>query len=237
MNLEGYLLKPTQKLDSSRVRRFVLPDRKTRITQITTFCPDIIGPGPTHLYLIENEALVLLDTGMPTKLVKIFFFDSRNQVLPSDIRSLPDDYSKQELLEGLRLAGYSLKDIDLLVFSHGHPDHFLMGRWISDQACCQVTAHALDTSEICNPWGMLERWFHLRNKTKAMGMPQPKGVEDSSNSYFENLSVEHLDLSPTLSFPIIQEGRLRLNGSPLEGIEIKHLPGHSPGSVGLIVGQ
>ncbi len=236
MNLEGTVLRPTQKLASGRVRRFVLPDRKTRIIQITTFCPDIIGPGPTHLYLVESEILILLDTGMPTGLAKHFFFDARSQTIPPDIRALPDDYSKQELLEGLRLAGYSIKDIDLLILSHGHPDHFLMGRWITDQARCPVTAHALDSSEICNPWGMLERWFYMRSLTMAMGMPQPKGVKDSSNSYFEKISGQYVGLSPGLSFPITREGRLRLNGSLLKNIEVKHIPGHSPGSIGLIIG-
>ncbi|MBW1709306.1 MAG: MBL fold metallo-hydrolase [Deltaproteobacteria bacterium] len=237
MNLAGNPLKRTQKLDTGRVRRFILPDRKIRVTQITTFCPDIIGPGPTHLYLIENDALVLLDTGIPTKLAKRFFYDSRNQIIPPEIEALPEDYSKQELLEGLHLAGHSIKDVDLLVITHGHPDHFLMGRWIVEQANCPVTAHALDTSDICNPWGMLEMWFNLRQRTMAMGMPQPKGVSDSNHFYMEDVNPESIGFSLKVDFPIMQEGLLTLNHSSLKGIEVKHLPGHSPGSVGLIVGQ
>jgi len=237
MNLKGNLLKPTQTLGSGRVRQFILQDRKTRITQITTFCPDIIGPGPTHLDLIEDEALVLLDTGIPTGLAKKFFYGARSQTIPSEVQSLPDDYSKQELLEGLKLAGYSIKDIDLLVISHGHPDHFFMGRWISDQAGCPATAHVLDTSDICNPWEMLEMWLHLRNQTQAMGMPQPRVTNISPGLDFETLGPEAAGFSMTLNFPISQDGPLKLNNARFKNIEVKHLPGHSPGGIGLIVGQ
>ena len=58
-------LKPNTALDSGQVRQFVLPDGKTRITQITTFCPDFVGPGPTNLYLIDDDALILLTPVFP----------------------------------------------------------------------------------------------------------------------------------------------------------------------------
>ena len=48
-------------------------DNGAKITRITTFCPDFIGPGPTHLYLIDHSGvLVLVDTGIPTDLAKSF---------------------------------------------------------------------------------------------------------------------------------------------------------------------
>jgi len=156
MNLQGNLLKPNSKLGSGRVRRFVLPYENIRITQITTFCPDITGPGPTHLYLIENDALILLDTGIPTHLAKSFFYYWRHQPLPLEVGDLPSDYSEQQLLEGLKLARCSIKDIDLLVISHGHPDHFPLGRSILYRGKPRIVAHILDTAEICNPWEMLK---------------------------------------------------------------------------------
>ncbi len=45
----------SQPMGTGGVREYRL-GKKRRLFQITTFCPDLIGPGPTHLYLIESEA-------------------------------------------------------------------------------------------------------------------------------------------------------------------------------------
>ena len=37
--------------------------------------------------------------------------------------------------------------------------------------------------------------------------------------------------------PIFHDGPVNINGSSVRDVEAKHLPGHSPGSIGLLVGQ
>lgn len=99
-------------LGSGRVRQFSLPGVNLRITQITTFCPADVGPGAIHLYLIQiNDALILMDTGIPTHIVRSTLYPWFNRRVPSDIEALPTDLSKHQLIEGLRLAGYSIGDI------------------------------------------------------------------------------------------------------------------------------
>ena len=85
MDIEEIELLPRSRLDSGLVRQFTVPGSRTRITQITTFCPDVIGPGPTNLYLIDGQALILVDAGMPTYLAKMFFYQWRNQTMPGRI--------------------------------------------------------------------------------------------------------------------------------------------------------
>jgi glyoxylase-like metal-dependent hydrolase (beta-lactamase superfamily II) len=221
-------------LGSGRVRSFIVPEEEIRIIQITTFCPDGIGPGPTHLYLIDGDSLILMDTGMPTHLVKAFLYSWRNLPIPSEIERLPSDYSEQEFLEGLELAGYSPRDIEILAISHGHPDHFLMGPHILRRANPRVVAHILDTSEICNPWAMLRHWIANRPQMMALGMPMPQPVEESK---FHLLGSFRSDFSLNVDDPVFSDGPMRVKGSPLEGIIVKHLPGHSSGSIGLIVGK
>lgn len=234
MNLQGNQLKPNSKLESGRVRRFIFPNGKIRITQITTFCPDFIGPGPTHLYLIENDALTLLDTGIPTHLAKQMFYYWRNQPIPSEVENLPSDFSEQQLHEGLKLAGYSIKDIDFLVISHGHPDHFLMARSILCREKQKVVAHILDTAEICNPWEMQKQWISRREQMRAFGMPLPRTANESSA---RSMDPESLGFSLKIDLPVLRDGPFQINGSQVKGIHVKHLPGHSPGSIGLIVGD
>jgi glyoxylase-like metal-dependent hydrolase (beta-lactamase superfamily II) len=234
MNLSGNLLRPNTTLGSGRVRRFVLPSGKIRITQITTFCPDFIGPGPTHLYLIENDARILMDTGVPTQLAKSFFYTWRGQAIPPDVANLPGDLGEQQFLEGLRLARVSIKDIDLLVISHGHPDHFLMGRYILEQVRPRIVAHFMDTEEICNPWGMLRHWISRRQHMRAIGVPPPKNTREA---LVRAVNTRSLDFSLTVDSPVFWDGPLEVDGSQHTGIQVKHLPGHSPGSIGLILGH
>ena len=106
MTLEEYQLNANSWLGGG-VRRIVLQDSNIKITQITTFCPDLIGPGPTQLYLIESDALILLDTGLPTDLAKDLFYRWRNGPIPREIDELPPNYSEQQFLNGLKAAGYN----------------------------------------------------------------------------------------------------------------------------------
>ena len=220
------------------VRQFVLPGGKIRITQITTFCPDIIGPGPTNLYLIDGDALILVDAGMPTYLAKAFFYQWRNQPMPKEVEILPGDLSEKQLLEGLQLAGYSVSDIDLLVISHGHPDHFLMASTVLSRCSAQVSSHILDTPAICNPWGMLHGWFSRVGHMRSTGMPPAKTPDQLfGDESLRGLNLESMGLQVRVDSPFFGDGPLTIKGAPVGGIEVRHLPGHSPGSVGLIVGN
>ena len=234
MNIQGSQLKPNTGPGSGRVRRYVLPGGKLRVTQITTFCPDIIGPGPAHLYLIEGQALILIDAGIPTDLAKAMFYYTRAQLIPREIEALPPDYSEQERQAGLELAGCALEDLDLLVITHGHPDHFFMGRSVVSRSKAGVMAHILDTPMISNPWGFLSMIVSRRPRVRATGMPPPPG-EDPKN-LGQGFNPHALGLALDVNHPVFEEGPLSLNGSAVKGVQIKHLPGHSPGSLGLVVG-
>ena len=238
MRCEETELKPNSGPGSGRVRQFDLVDEHIRITQITTFCPDLIGPGPAHLYLIQSDALILLDAGIPTALAKAFFYQLRNQPIPADVEALPADHSEREFHEALKLAGYDVKDIDLLVISHGHPDHFLMAHSIVESAEIAVTAHILDTPEICNSWGILSMWYRRQQQMRATGMPEPWSVQDSvREQLIQRLDLETMGLSVRVDSPIFTTGPLKLKGSEVAGIEVVHVPGHTPGSIGLVVGK
>jgi glyoxylase-like metal-dependent hydrolase (beta-lactamase superfamily II) len=238
MKLEQTELKSNSAIGSGRVRSFVFPGGKPRITQITTFCPDVIGPGPTHLYLIESDALILVDAGIPTDLAKMFFYQLRNQTMPQEIEALPPDLSEQEMLDGIKLAGYSVQDIDLMVISHGHPDHFLMGHSILKRGAPAISAHILDTPQICNPWGLLSFWFSRQQQMTATGMPAPWSAQGAGKEkVVHGLDLDSMGMALKVNSPIFSNGPLTVNGSPVRDVEVKHLPGHSPGSIGLLIGQ
>lgn len=231
-------LKPNIGPGSGRVRQWDLADEQIRITQITTFCPDLIGPGPAHLYLVQSDALILLDAGIPTAMAKTFFYHLRNQPIPEDVNALPPDHSEREFHEALRLAGYDITDIDAMVISHGHLDHFLMARSVVESANCPVAAHILDTPDICNPWGILSMWYGRQQQMRATGMPAPWAAPNEARERMvQHLDLDTLGLSVHVDSPVFTAGPLVVKGSPVRGVEVVHVPGHTPGSIGLLVGN
>jgi glyoxylase-like metal-dependent hydrolase (beta-lactamase superfamily II) len=238
MKLEQTELKSNSAVGSGRVRSFEFSSEKLRITQITTFCPNVIGPGPTHLYLIESDALILVDMGIPTEVAKTFFYRLRNQSIPPEIEALSSDHSEQELLDGFKLAGYSVQDVDLVVLTHGHPDHFLMGHSLLKRSQPAISAHILDTPQICNPWGLLSLWFSRQHQMAATGMPAPWSASSGGREQvIHGLDLDTMGMALNVNSPIFSNGPLNISGSPARSVGVKHLPGHSPGSIGLLVGQ
>lgn len=231
-------LKPSSTLESGSVRRFEPSGGATSITRITTFCPDVIGPGPTHVYLIEGAVTVLVDAGMPTHVAKTFFYQWRNQRMPPEVEALPFDHAEQELREGLKLVGRSIEEIDLLTITHGHLDHFMMGALIVQNSKSRVAAHILDTPVMCNPWGLLNTWISRQHQMIATGMPPaklPKGL--TADRGLRSFDYDALGVSLKVDHPVFGDGPLTIDDTGIDGIEVKHLPGHSPGSIGLLVGK
>ncbi len=230
MDYKGKVLRPNRSTGSGRVREFKI-GCKRRLFQITTFCPDIIGPGPTHLYLIEDDVLILVDTGLPTSMAKKMFYSWRNQQIPPDIEELPDDYSEQELFSALKLTGHDVKDIDFIVLTHGHIDHYLIGKEIVEISGARVAAHVSDSDQICNPWGMMKVWSERMPALMAMGMPPPKHHGGKGPI----LRPEMAQFSLNVDCPIVRDGTLSLNGYTRETIHVRHFAGHSPGSISLLL--
>ncbi|OIP90271.1 MAG: hypothetical protein AUK24_04835 [Syntrophaceae bacterium CG2_30_49_12] len=230
MKRTGKLLRANQPTGSGRVVEYRL-GRRRRLFQITTFCPNIIGPGPTNQYLIEDEALILVDTGIPTDVVKNFFYFWQNQPVPAHIEAMSDDYSEQELLSAINLTGHDVRDIDFIVLTHGHFDHYLLGRKLVKMSGAKVAAHVLDSGLITNKWSLMKVWMERRPLYRAMGMPLPENHINSQN----RPRTEDIDLSLCVDHAITSEGPLRIGDFRSDTISVCHSAGHSPGGISLLV--
>ncbi|MEJ2719412.1 MAG: hypothetical protein P8182_20165, partial [Deltaproteobacteria bacterium] len=92
--------------------------------------------------------------------------------------------------------------------------------------------------EICNPWGLIHMWLSRHHILPATGMPGTAKVRDRAMEYLSKKSMaESLRFSLQVDVPIIRDGPLSLDGSPITRVQTRHLPGHSPGSIGLFVGR
>lgn len=238
-NFEEKPLKADSSMGSGGVSQFVLPGGQSKITRIRTYCPDLIGPGPTNVYVMEQGgAVILMDAGIPTHLAKIFFYHWRSQPMPKEVAELSPDHGFDELQRGFELAGYSRRDLDLMVISHSHPDHYLMAQRILDGTRAATAAHVLDTPDMCNPWGLLAAWFSRQNQMMATGMPPARPPKELvTEETLRRLDMESLGVALKIDSPFFTEGPVTLGGAQLRGLEVRHIPGHTPGSVGLLVGQ
>ena len=245
IDTKGKLLKRNRRIKSQprgtgAVREYRL-GRSRRLFRITTFCPELVGPGPVHLYLIEDDALILVDAGLPTRLAKDLFHLWRRQTMPRDVEALPDDLSEREILDGFALAGRRVEDIDFIVVTHGHPDHYLLGNWLVERSGARVAAHVADSAAMSNRWWMLEFWIKRAPAMAAMGMPMAvpgKRGEISSGKpggSSSDLDLASVPLALPVDLPLGYDGPLNLGGFQSDFIRTLHCPGHSAGSIGLLL--
>ncbi len=69
-------------------------------------------------------------------------------------------------------------------------------------------------------------------------MPPARTPEElMGEAAVRGLNLESLGVSIKVDSPLLGDGPLTTRGSAIEGIEVRHLPGHSPGSIGLMVGK
>ncbi|MCA1961859.1 MAG: MBL fold metallo-hydrolase, partial [Desulfomonile sp.] len=129
-------------------------------------------------------------------------------------------------------------DIDVLVISHGHLDHFMLAPAILARSKARVAAHVIDTPGLCNPWGLLHMFVSRQNQMRATGMPPAyKSRERIKEAVEGGFGWDPGAFAVKVDTPLLEDGPLKLNGSAIPGIEVLHIPGHTPGSVGLLVGS
>lgn len=85
---------------------------------------------------------------------------------------------------------------------------------------------------------MLAAWVYRQNQMKATGMPQSQ----SDPKLFTPENIKGFDLggmgiTPKVVKPVVKDGPPLLDGEAVPYTELVHLPGHSPGSLGIIVGK
>lgn len=73
--------------------------------------------GPIHTYLVREDPVTLIDTGVNT------------------------EESRQALLDGLQAHGMAVRDIRRVLLTHAHLDHFGQAGWIQEESGAEVWLH------------------------------------------------------------------------------------------------
>jgi glyoxylase-like metal-dependent hydrolase (beta-lactamase superfamily II) len=164
--------------------------------------PFIQAGGPVNAYIIEEESgLLLFDPGLGT------------------VRS------QAALAEGLALTGHRFNEVNRIILSHGHIDHFGAAAWVLEQTgrTIPIYIHGADAGKVLQSgadWPVLL----TRNGSylSRLGLPLRLLEEMVANVGRDaDLGTRLPDIRPLLSGDTFRCRHVTL--------EVHHMPGHTPG--------
>jgi glyoxylase-like metal-dependent hydrolase (beta-lactamase superfamily II) len=158
--------------------------------------------GPVNAYIIEEEnGLLLFDPGIGTK------------------------QSQEALAEGLAQTGHRFEEVNRIVLSHGHMDHFGAAAWVLEQVgrAIPVLIHSADADKVLESGaGLPVLVSRNTGRLSRLGVPLPMLKETvaiiGKNSGLGRRLVEVTPLLPGARFPCKHVT-----------LEVHHMPGHTPG--------
>lgn len=158
----------------------------------------------TNCYLVRDEKLTLIDTGSGAK-----FSDE----------SLVDCFKELGEKFGEKL---SLSDVERVIITHGHVDHFGGLNFVIEQSGAEVAIHELDASVLTN---FAERVV-VTSKNLQIFLDRA-GVSDAKVKNLIQMNKWSKNIFKATKVDIaFDEGEL-----PASALRIYHTPGHCPGQV------
>ncbi len=153
--------------------------------------------GPVYAYLIKRDPISLIDAGVNS---------------PQSLAAIN---------EQLRYLGVSPPQIERLLLTHGHSDHYGAAQTLRDTGAKGIFIHPRDMDKVTN---RREYYLRMRPYLAQMGMP-PDYLE-----YFVKFIVWETPYARDLDMihPIRQGDLFFWDGMKLE---VMYTPGHSPGHV------
>ncbi len=171
----------------------------TRVVRIEVPTPYYVGP--VNAWLLRGEACVLIDVGVRT----------------------PE--ARETLRAGLRKEGVAFRDIQAVLLTHGHPDHFGLAREIRDESGARVYAHEADRK--------LVEGYPATHRRILEGFSEIASTHGFPPDRFDDAVAEYRSKGEIAeSAPV---DRALADGETLEFGSLRltaiHTPGHSNGSV------
>lgn len=157
--------------------------------------PTPFAVGDVYSYLIKDEKVVLVDTG--------HYAES----------------AYESVLSRFKEIGVSVKDLDEIWLTHGHPDHFGQAARLADRAEAVVYGHPLERVNFRgnDDGDLFEHFFEKHN------IPTD----------FTHQMIDQLDWLQQYQLPIepewVRDGDVLSSGTL--SATVHHTPGHAPGHV------
>lgn len=184
--------------------RFPTSGGRTIYTFPVTAFPGLIA----NIYLLDNEGeLILVDCGSG--------MEQSNRELLAGFEALQERF-------GLPIT---LADVDRIIITHGHVDHFGGLPFVRQSSQAPIGVHVLDRRVLSHYEERVVVAARRLSSYLASAGVSPARRRDLMQMY---LFAKGIYRSTPVQF-------LLAEGEPLDGIEIYHAPGHCPGQVCLQV--
>jgi len=166
----------------------------------------------------------------PTLIANIYVIDDGGRLILVDSGS-GRDVSNRHLLEGFQAlrdrfgVSFTLADLDLILITHGHMDHFGGLPFVREHTDAPVGVHVLDRRVLSN--------YEERVVVAARRLEQFLRRAGVGEQYQQTLMRMYLYAKGFYrSTPV---DFFLEDGEPVAGIDVYHVPGHCPGQVCLQV--
>jgi glyoxylase-like metal-dependent hydrolase (beta-lactamase superfamily II) len=174
-----------------------------KITQIRVPFPSEYGSGRgTNAYLLEGEVKILVDSGIDSEENRRFI---------------------RKTLE--KLGAW---DLDTILLTHGHLDHFSLGTYLQRETGAALMVHEADSEMLADYSSHYSRLFEETYEHAVEGGFDP--------SLLGEARIKLTTAASILSRPAVYETftEISLAGGAVRTIR---LPGHTDGSVGVVAGE
>jgi glyoxylase-like metal-dependent hydrolase (beta-lactamase superfamily II) len=178
-----------------------------------------------RIYRIPTEAFpglivhcyIVLETGVPTLVDCGSGYGSSNEQLLEGIACLKTDFSES----------ITVKDIQRIIVSHGHIDHFGGTAFMAEQTGARIGIHQIDRRVLTN----YEERVIVATKDLRVYLQRAGVGTELSERIIEmyGFSKKHVR-SVSVDFDLDED-------TPLDGMCFIHTPGHCPGQVCILLGD
>lgn len=174
-----------------------------KITQIKVPFPSEYGSGrSTNAYLLEGEAKILVDSG------------------------LDSEENRRFIRKTLEKAG--AWDLDVILLTHGHLDHFSLGAYLQQETGAALMVHEADAGMLSDYSSHYSKWFEEAYEHAVEGGFDPSVLGEARIKLITAASI----LTRSAVYETFTETSLA-GGA----VRTLHLPGHTEGSVGVVAGE
>lgn len=154
--------------------------------------------GPVNVYLIEQDPLTLIDVGPKS------------------------DEAIDALRAGLRRLGHRLSDIERIIITHAHADHYGLARTVAEESGARVLIHSWDAPAV----------LESADFSAYRGLLRSTGVPDELIDRIESGQARFLGWTTQLEAVETIEDEEEIEFEH-ESLTVVHTPGHTPGSISL----
>lgn len=160
---------------------------------------------------------VVLNAGRPTLIDAGSGLDTSNADLLKGIEAIRDDFGEK----------FNLTDIDHLIITHGHIDHFGGAAFMVEQTGAKIGIHELDRRVLTNyEERVVMATKDLRVYMERAGVPEEQRSTMIDMYGFAKKHVKSLEVDFSIDEDVM-----------FEGMQFIHVPGHCPGQVCIIMGE